>query len=601
MTLLSVKALGLRFPQDEAFKLKDFSLDIARGESVALVGESGSGKTQAALAIMGLSSADCEVSGSIEFDGQELTGVGEPIWRKIRARRVAMVFQDPSSALNPYRRIGDQLRMVLQAHGLATGRAGLRRVHEVLSLVGLPDPEQQARAFPHELSGGMRQRAMIAAALIAEPELLIADEPTTAIDTTIQAQILRLLARLREQTGVAQLLISHDLGVVAGHCERLVVLHEGRIIERGSTDDVFRAPKHEQTQTMLAAVREQQSLVDAIARDKSETVLSVHDLSVSYRRGGETLSAVKPVAFDLREGETLAIAGESGSGKTSLIRAVLGLIHANGGTVSVLGNALPTELRARSRQELRAMQLVFQDPLGSLDPAMRIAESLAEPLLVHQPTTAPRERAAKLEAALLRVGIEASLLERYPHQLSGGEAQRVAIARALILEPQVLICDEAVASLDSHVRGVVMQLLADEQRRTGLAIVFISHDLQVVRRLSHRVMVMYLGRVFEQAETHELFRRPLHPYTRALIDAMPGVTVAQRDQETPLQGEIASLSRPPAGCVFHPRCRFAEAQCRRERPELKLAGGSEVACHRFAELDLSAGQGGDQPQTWQEA
>lgn len=589
MSLLSVSNLGLKFAQEGAFELQDFNLEIDRGESVALVGESGSGKTQVALALMGLSSVDCKVSGSIRFAGQEFVDTGEPTWRKIRAQRIAMVFQDPSSALNPYRRIGDQLEMVLDAHALATGRAAQSRVRDVLSLVGLPDPDRQARAFPHELSGGMRQRAMIAAALIAEPDLLIADEPTTAIDATIQAQILKLLHSLREETGIAQLLVSHDLAVVAGHCERLLVLHEGRVVELGSTEAVFRDPQHEQTRTMLAAVRDTPSLVSELPKGVSEQLLTVRDLSVSYQRGRETLIAVEPTAFDLRAGETLAIVGESGSGKTSLVRAVLGLIRPDGGSVSVLGNLLPAELRARGTADLRAMQLVFQNPQGSLDPAMRIAESLAEPLLVHRSAVGSAKRAELVQAGLSRVGLDASLLERYPHQLSGGEAQRVAIARALILEPSVLICDEAVASLDSHLRSVVLKLLAEEQRRTGLAIVFISHDLNVVRQLSHRVMVMYLGRVFEVADTASLFRAPRHPYTRALIDSMPGLTVADRGQRGTLPGEIASLRQLPSGCVFHPRCRFAEPRCRQERPELKAGEGFKVACHRAADLHLVVG------------
>lgn len=594
MTLLDVSDLSVQFAGAAAPAVDKLNLAIGKSESVGLVGESGSGKTQAALAIMGLSSPASRVTGSVRFDGQELLGGSAANWRKIRARRIAMVFQDPKSALNPYRRIGDQLGLVCAAHCLGTGAAVQQRVLDTLQLTGLPDPERQARAYPHQLSGGMRQRAMIASALIAGPELLIADEPTTAIDATIKAQILALLRELRAKTGVAMLLISHDLGIVAGNSDRLHVLHDGRTIETGTTREVFANPAHEQTRAMLDAVHHPESLAPDMQSDQRRPILTVRDLSVSYferRRdrlwGRRELVVVQPLSLRLRPGETLAIVGESGSGKTSFARALLGLLSPQSGSITYLGNKLAAELKGRRIVDRRQLQLVFQDPLSSLDPAMRIHRSIEEPIRLHQPTLNPDERAASVRDALTRVGLDHGVLRRFPHQLSGGQAQRVAIARALVLKPRLLICDEAVASLDSRVRRDILRLLAEEQRRSALSIIFISHDLNVVRQISHRVMVMYMGRVFEIADKESLFRQPRHPYTRALLGSVPSANPDADIAEVSAPGEIATLFDAPGGCVFHPRCAFSEARCEREVPSLQTRENSEVACHRATELDLT--------------
>ena len=593
MSLLDVSKLCVRFERADAPALHELDLTIEKGESVGLVGESGSGKTQAALAIMGLSSSASHVTGSVRFDGQELLGGSSSAWRKVRARRIAMVFQDPKAALNPYLRIGDQLGMVLAAHGLARGAEQKKRVLDMLALTGLPDPERQFRAYPHQLSGGMRQRAMIASALIAEPELLIADEPTTAIDATIQAQILTLLRELRSRTGVALLLISHDLGIVAGNSDRLVVLHDGQAIESGATPDVFANPAHEQTKAMLAAVHDPESLAPDMQSEQRSPLLELEDFSVSFferRRdrlwGRQELIAVQPLNLSLRPGETLAVVGESGSGKTSLARAVLGLLPPRGGVISYLGNSLAPELKQRRIAELRQLQMVFQDPLASLDPAMRIERCIEEPISLHQPELDAAERAAAVADVLQRVGLDETLLRRFPHQLSGGQGQRVAIARALVLRPRVLICDEAVASLDGRVRRGILRLLAEEQRRSALSIVFISHDLNVVRQLSHRVMVMYMGHVFESADKDSLFANPRHPYSRALIDSMPSIHPHTTPAEVSVHGEIASLLKPPSGCVFHTRCRYRQSRCEQDTPSLRRVGDSDVACHRADEIDL---------------
>lgn len=590
MSLLTVDNLTVRFGSTAV--VDDVGFGIERGESLGLVGESGSGKTQTALALMGLTARNGVVSGSVEFDGRQVVGAPQKALRELRARRIGMVFQDPKSALNPYRRIGDQLGYVLDRHRLARGAERERRVLESLERTGLPDPRRQAASYPHELSGGMRQRAMLAAALIAEPELLIADEPTTAIDATLQLQILKLLRDAREQTGVALLLITHDLGVIAGNCDRMVVLDSGRVVESGPTAEVFARPGAEQTRVLLDAVRDDRRLAPNMHSETRSPVLEVRELSVSYdvpRRdslwGRQNLTAVKPIDLDLRPGETLGVVGESGCGKTSLIRAILGLEPARTGNVAVFGNRLAVDLRARSVQERCKMQLVFQDPVSSLDPAMRVARSIGEPLGVHAPELSAVEHAERVTKMAERVGLGEDVLRRYPHQLSGGQAQRVAIARALIQKPAILVCDEAVASLDSSVRRGVLELLAEEQRRTALAIIFISHDLGVVRQICHRILVMYMGHAVELADSDVLFSAPRHPYTRALIDAIPVADPGAAVPDPPVLGEAPSLLDPPPGCCFHPRCSFADKRCTAAPPALERIGRSEVACVRAAEIE----------------
>ncbi len=576
MSLLDVTGLTIRYGDRNV--VDGLDLFIERGESVGLVGESGSGKSQTALAILGLLPAEAEVSGSIEFSGQQLLGEGEATMRAIRARRIGIVFQDPMQALNPYLRIGKQLQQILFAHDLATGEAAVARVVQTLQRVGLPDPERQFRAFPHELSGGMRQRVMIASALIAEPELLIADEPTTALDVTVQAQVLELLEELRDDT--ALLLITHDLGIVAGHCEHLVILKDGRAVEVGPTTSIFSAPRHEYTKKLLsAAPRVDRGEAPQAASGKM--LLAIEGVRVSYDVSREQrLDAVVGVDLSLNQGETLAVVGESGSGKSSLVRAILGLVPTRSGVVVYAGEPLQGEVQARSLDKRRDFQMVYQDPMSALNPQMRIMAIVGEPLLVHAPAMSAGERIASVIEILERVGLDETYGSRFPHQLSGGQAQRVAIARALILEPKVLICDEAVAALDGSAREKVLTLLKAIQAETGLSIIFISHDLAVVRSIGHRVAVMYMGRLVEVADNSALFESPQHPYTRALIDAVPVPDPRVPPKAAALRGEVPSLLNPPSGCVFHPRCQFVEGACRESSPELRRVGESRVACHR---------------------
>ena len=575
MSLLDVAGLTIRY--DGQTVVDGVDLFVERGESVGLVGESGSGKSQSALAILGLLPVRAQVSGSIEFDGQQILGADDAVLDSLRARRIGFVFQDPMQALNPYMRVGAQLRQVLLAHGLAVGQAANVRVIELLARVGLPDPERQFRAFPHELSGGMRQRVMIASALIAQPDLLIADEPTTALDVTVQAQILDLLEEIRDNT--ALLLITHDLGIVAGHCEHMIVLEKGRVVEAGPTTSVFASPRHAHTRVLLeAAPRVDRGEVPAPV--DSRTLLAVEAASVRYRdRGGATFEAVNDVSFAVRQGETVAVVGESGSGKSSLVRALLGLVPMASGKVVYAGEPLEGPVQRRAREQRRDLQLVFQDPVSALNPQMRVRTIVEEPLLVHEQGAGREERAKRVTAILEKVGLGEAFSGRYPHELSGGQAQRVAIARALVLEPRILVCDEAVAALDGSVRKQVLELLRAVQDESGLSIIFISHDLAVVRSISHRVLVMYAGRLVEVARNEELFASPLHPYTRALIDSVPVPDPVVAPGAAPLRGETPSLFNPPSGCVFHPRCPRSDETCVAERPRLRDTGGARVACH----------------------
>ena len=522
------------------------------------------------------------VSGSIEFDGEELLHASEERLNAIRARRIGMIFQDPMQALNPYLRIGRQLRQIVIRHGLADRADADARVANMLHRVGLPDAERQLSVWPHELSGGMRQRVMIAAALIAEPDLLIADEPTTALDVTVQAQILELLESIRDET--ALLLISHDLGVVAGHCEHLVVLEKGRQVEAGPTTSVFAAPRHPHTRAlMMAAPR-----IDTPAQlppTTDNTVLTVEGAEVSYRVDRrQRLCAVVDADLRVHAGETLAIVGESGSGKSSLVRAILGLVPMDDGKIVFTGDAVPRDLQQRSLDLRCKLQLVFQDPIAALNPQMQVQDIVGESLVVHAPAMSASERIAAVTRMLHRVDLDETALTRYPHQLSGGQAQRVALARALILDPKVLVCDEAVAALDGTVRMRVLRLLQDIQSETDLAIVFISHDLAVVRSISHRIAVMYMGHLVEVADNQALFETPRHPYTRALIDAVPAPDPRIAPKQSVLGGEPASMLHPPAGCVFHPRCTHAVELCKTTPPVSQRFDGVRAACHRLEEL-----------------
>lgn len=580
MSLLEIKGLTVSYSDNKV--VDDLSFAMDRGESVGLVGESGSGKSQTALAILGLTPRQARVSGSVRFAGMEMLELTEQGLNALRARRIGIVFQDPAQALNPYLRVGRQLREILVQHELASGAEADASVIRMLTRVGLPDAERQFSAYPHQLSGGMRQRVMLASALIAEPDLLIADEPTTALDVTVQAQILELLEQIRDNT--ALLLITHDLGIIAGRCERMLVLERGRLVDAGATTSLFASPGHPHTRTLLAAAP-RIDRGDVPQPVSGSSILGVEAAAVRYaERNNKPLQAVTDVSLTLHNGETLAIVGESGSGKSSLVRAILGLVPMSAGRVVYAGEALDGPVEHRARRQRRDLQLVFQDPVGALNPQMRVRDLIGESLLVHEPQLSAQLRRDRVVESLQQVGLDTDYVERFPHELSGGQAQRVAIARALILGPKVLVCDEAVAALDGTVRERVLQLLRQVQADTGLSIIFISHDLAVVRSVSHRVLVMYMGRLVELADNVALFSQPRHPYTRALIDAVPVPDPVVPPKKAPLQDEISSLLNPPPGCVFHPRCQFATHICTQERPRVLDLDGTRVACHRAEEI-----------------
>ncbi len=580
MSLLQIENLNIRYGANVA--VDDLSFSVDAGESVGLVGESGSGKTQTALAILGLLPKAATATGAIKFAGTDILGASEKALDALRAVRVAMVFQDPMQALNPYVKIGRQIGHILVRHDLANGDAASDRVIKMLQRVGLPDPQRQFNAYPHQLSGGMRQRVMIASALIAEPDVLIADEPTTSLDVTVQAQILELLEEIRDNT--ALLLITHDLGVVAGRCERMLVMEKGRLVESGKTATVFSGPQSQHTRALIAAApRLDRGTV--LAPLTSEDVFAIEGAEVSYReRGKGQLHAVQQLSVAVKRGETVAIVGESGSGKSSLVRAALGLVPLSAGRVAFCGSELGKTLKSRSAKVRRGLQLVFQDPVGSLNPQMKVQAIVAEQLLVHEPGMTKQERQRLVSSILEKVGLDESFLTRYPHQLSGGQAQRVAIARALILQPKVLVCDEAVAALDGSVRKQILELLMREQSESGLSILFITHDLAVARSISHRVLVMYLGRLVELAASEDLFVRALHPYTAALLKAVPVPDPTAAGGYASLVGEVPSILNPPSGCAFHPRCAHSKNICITTRPSTRQLEGATVACHRAEEL-----------------
>ena len=572
------------------------SFAVARGECLAVLGESGAGKSQLFLALLGLLGERAQISGSARFAGSELIGAEETALEALRGAGIGMVFQDPSSALTPHLSIGAQLREAVRRHSALSRRATAGRALELLRRVHLSDPERRLTQYPHELSGGMRQRVMIALALSCAPQLLIADEPTTALDVTLQAQILALLAELRAASGLTIVLITHDLSAVAALAERVLVMRRGRILEEGTVRELWRQPREPYTQRLLAQVRALAEPPPAAARAgaaAAPAVLSVAGLTVRYavRRHAlaprQELTALRDVSLELRPAEALGIVGESGCGKSTLARAALALLDSSAGRVVWLGR-VPAELpRAELRALRREVQLIFQDPFGSLDPRLTVAELIAEPLTVHEPALTAAARRGQVSAALEQVGLGAEFLERYAHQLSGGQCQRVGIARAMVLKPRVLVCDEPLSALDVSTQEQIVQLLAAVHAASQGGLIFISHNLALVRRLCARVLVLYLGRMMELAPTAALFAAAHHPYSRELLAAIPCADPAiQPELAARLYGgEPPSPLTPPSGCVYRTRCALAVARCASEVPAWEASGAERrVACHRWREL-----------------
>ena len=630
---------------------------VAPGEIVAIVGESGSGKSVSALTVMRLLPPNTArvMGGSVRFMGRDLLALDDEEMRKIRGREISMIFQEPMTSLNPVLTIGLQIKEPLLIHlGMSDEEAEARAI-ELLTLVGITDPKSRLGQYPHQLSGGMRQRVMIAIGLACNPKLLIADEPTTALDVTIQAQILELMKDLSRRLGIAVVIITHNLGIVARYADRVNVMYAARLVESGPAEKVFGRPLHPYSKGLLSAVprldrprTEKLATIDGSppnllsppegcrfrprchwAIDACGTVPPVVDGEPGHRVachrwqevaadgpvkaglsaaklqssagdatpivdirhaakffpvGGGLLSkprlvrAVNDVTLSVKPGETLGIVGESGCGKSTLGRLVLRLDDPTAGEILFEGKDLAQARRGELVDVRKRMQVIFQDPYSSLNPRMTIGQIIAEPMHVHG--LRPRKEIPGRVAELLElVGLYPYMAVRYPHELSGGQRQRVGIARALAVDPKVIVCDEAVSALDVSIQGQVINLLEDLQQRLGLTYIFIAHDLAVVRHISTRVAVMYLGRIVELATAEELFANPKHPYTRALLEAapVPDPAIEKARPRAIIRGELPSPLRPPSGCVFHPRCPLAQPSCKEEAPALVTKGPDHSA------------------------
>ncbi len=597
--LLSVRDLVVDFhTADGTVRAVDgVDLDVTAGETLGVVGESGSGKTVTVLAALGLlpQPPHCSVSGVALLDGRDLLTMSRRELRAVRGRDVGMVFQDPMTSLHPSLRIVDQIAEALLVHDERLARGSARdRAVELLERVGVPYAAGRARDFPHQWSGGMRQRAMIAMAIANAPRLLIADEPTTALDVTIQAQVIEVLRETRRALGAACVLITHDLGVVAELADRVVVLQHGRVVEQAPVETVFTAPQHPHTAVLLAALPRLTAPVADRPPVSGEPLLQVEDLvTVHGARGRGDLRAVDGVSLVVARGETLGLVGESGCGKSTLARTLLRLVEPRSGRVLFAGQDI-SALRGRAlRPVRRALSMVFQDPYASLNPRMTVGEIVAQPLRIGG-SFRSSGGAVRVAAVLDQVGLSPSMAQRLPAELSGGQRQRVGIARALVLAPELLVLDEPVSSLDVSIQAQVVDLLDGLQREQGLAYLFIAHDLALVRQLSDRVAVMHLGRIVETGTRQQVYERPAHPYTQSLLSAVPVPDPTRRGRvpRILLRGELPDLAGPPSGCRFRTRCWKAQEKCAEVDPELELRPGADhpTAC-LFAEQRGAPGAG----------
>jgi peptide/nickel transport system ATP-binding protein len=664
--LLSVEDLHVHFVTSRGVvrAVEGVSYEIRPGEVLAIVGESGCGKSVSSLAVMRLLAkpAGRVVHGRIMFEGVNLLDLSDEEMRERRGRDISMIFQEPMTSLNPVLPIGLQIKEPLFIHLKMTEEQAQARAVELLKMVGITDPERRLDQYPHQFSGGMRQRVMIAIGLACNPKLIIADEPTTALDVTIQAQILELMKELSRKLNIALIVITHNLGVVARYADRVNVMYAARVVEQGTADQVFLAPRHPYAMGLMRSVPrldqprglkletieglppnlldppkgcrfaarcafkadicaqdpplveiEQghfsaclraaelaagtlkpapQARIDAgvrVAKD-APPLLDVQGLKKFFtvtRKGGlfsnttSQVRAVNDVSFKIAPGETLGLVGESGCGKTTIGRLVLRLENPTEGSIKFKGEDIAAKSLNELRDIRRKIQVIFQDPYSSLNPRMTIGQIIAEPLMVYKIVPNAKAAAERVADLLVQVGLFAYMAERYPHEMSGGQRQRVGIARALAMEPEFIVCDEPVSALDVSIQGQIINLLENLQHKLNLTYLFIAHDLAVVRHISDRVVVMYLGRLMEMADGDALYAEPLHPYTKALLDAapVPDPSVERARAPRALKGETPSPLNPPSGCVFHTRCPLADGDCKKIVPEPReVKPGHFVAC-----------------------
>ncbi len=593
--LFSIEALQVRFAAPpRAAAVAEVSLAVQAGECLGVVGESGAGKSLTFLAALGLAPPGAAVSGRARLGQTELLGAGEAQLDRVRGARVGFVFQDPMSSLTPHRTVGAQIAEPIVRHQRLSRRAARLRALELLEQVRMPEARRRMRQYPHELSGGMRQRAMLAIALACDPPLVIADEPTTALDVTLQAQILALLAQFKRERRMALVLITHDFAAVAGIADRVAVMRAGRLIESGTVHEVLKNPREPYTRELLSASAERfapSPPTPPRANAEDTPVLAASDLEVRYvqtigRVRRRAFTALEAVSVRVAGGEALGVVGESGCGKSTLMRAVLRLIRLQRGRVQWLGEDLTGVAPRRIRRLRRNLQLVLQDPLASLDPHLSVERLVGEPLQIHEPSLSSAALRARVHAMLEQVGLEPALYRRRAHELSGGQCQRVGIARAMILAPRLLVCDEPLSALDVRAQRQIRALLAQLRDGQGTSLLFVSHDLAVVRQLCERTLVLYGGRMVELAPTEALLSRPLHPYTRELIEA---IALCDPDLQPARLAKVA-LSLPAAppersgGCAFRARCAHATGLCAERMPPWVNAGaGRWVACHHFGQ------------------
>lgn len=568
MKVLEVQNLSVQYHTGKGKKkaLDKVSFSVDKGETAGIVGESGSGKSTAMLAVMGLLPETADIS------ADKITVCGENV---IPGRDIAMVLQDSLSCLNPTVKIGRQITETIRVHKKCTRREAEDRAEELLDMVGIRSPKLRMRQYPFELSGGMRQRTAIAIALACEPKLIIADEPTTALDAAVQAQILRLLKRIVEDTGTSLLVVSHDMGVIAALCSRVYVMQSGRIIEQGTAEEIFYSPQREYTKKLLWDAKGSRHLPRSDR--EGEVLLSLEHVTKVFG----TKEGIRDISLEIRRGEFYALAGESGSGKTTLAKILTGILRPDSGVICYKGKK--TEAGSSAGGWRGKIQMVFQDPYGSLNPCLTAGQALSEALKAHGGTT-PEERRKKAEEMLFMVGLSSEDADRYPDEFSGGERQRIGIARALISEPELLICDEALSALDAATRSQILELLLSIQRKKGIACLFISHDLPLIRKIGGRISVLYRGRLAETGDTKEVCSDPWHPYTKLLLNAVPQPDLLKARRIRPvLPAEASGEKEKTEGCPFAASCGYAMECCRAGIPEMYSFGSRKISCFLYSE------------------